>query len=120
MKGEIKKIHPYKYSADGEPYYRVEFTLENSSWAKTDLVPSFRNYKQWTPFLRVGVRLKGLELRRPKEINADCIPELFLPKRSGHWEERPNGTMAWVEDSKAEEMAKVEKIQLKQLNLFAK
>lgn len=99
MKGEIIKIHPLKYGRDGEPFYRVEFTLEDGGWAKTDLCTNYRNWKHWQWLLKKGQQLTNLELRRPGEINADCMPDIYVAKRSGHWEQMPNGNMAWINDN---------------------
>lgn len=123
MKGEIIKITELKYTrSDGEPYYRVQFKMADGSFAQTDIVPSYRNFSHWKPFLRVGVRLKDLEFIGPGKINADCIPELVLNKRSIHYEARldKNGkvkAMVMVEDSKAEEMVKAQRISLRQPKL---
>jgi len=123
MRGEIIKIHPLKYGKDGNAYHRVEFDIwdkdkKKTTWAKTDLVEGYRNFKRWVRFLKVGTRLKGLELKREGEINADCWPELFEQKRLGHWEKLPDGNMAWIEDSQAEEMRRMNKIKLKQPKLI--
>lgn len=99
MKGTIKKIHPIKHSRNGNQFIRVEFTMEDGSWAKTDLCPNFRNYQNWTAFLKEGKTLKDLIMTRAGNINADSRPDLFVAKRSGHWERFPSGNMGWVDDA---------------------
>lgn len=52
------------------------FMLEDSSWAKTDVVPNYRNYKNWKPMIDqvdMGneVFVEGLMFRGSQEIDAD-------------------------------------------------
>lgn len=73
MIGIVTKIHEKKVSRNGNDYIRVEFDLDNGQWAKTDLCPDFRNYKNWLPVLvnGVGTKVYDLEMRRINEVNAD-------------------------------------------------
>lgn len=65
-----------KYSRNGDvAFRRIYFELEDGSWAATDLVPSFRNYKWWEPVVKsgIGTVIGGVFLKdgyRDK-INAD-------------------------------------------------
>jgi hypothetical protein len=105
MRGEITLIHPIKFGRNKEPFIRVEFKMEDGSWAKTDLCLNYRNFEHWKWLLKVGRQLKDLEYTEKNgapvkgEINADCFPDIFQAKRSGHWEQLANGNMAWIEDS---------------------
>lgn len=82
MKGEITKIHKLKSSQTEASFIRIEFKMEDGSWAKTDIVPIYRNYKRWKPIIKrgVGTVLKNLEFRTPNEIDADSFPLLVTPE----------------------------------------
>jgi len=58
-------------------YHRVHFSLENGQHAMTDLVPCFRNYKDWHYLLEVGNILDGLKLINPTKVNGDSKPVLI-------------------------------------------
>ena len=75
MIGTITKVHPKKVGRNGDTYQRVEFQTENG-WNKTDLVPSYANYSRWLPFLKEGIVLDGLTLKKGF-INADSYPKLY-------------------------------------------
>lgn len=81
MIGKITKIDTLKTSRNkGEAFTRIYFTLKKApgeySWAKTDIVPSFRNYARWKPYLAVGTILDGLTLKGKDTIDADSRPTL--------------------------------------------
>jgi hypothetical protein len=77
MTAKITKIHPLKIGRTGvASYIRVEFLTESGGWAKTDLVPTFRNYPRWKPLLDIGNTLSGLRMKAKFEIDADSIPHL--------------------------------------------
>jgi len=79
MKGEIKKIDHIKKSRNpNEAFVRVYFKLENEGWAKTDLVPTFRNYAKWKPLLKIGNYLSGLKMKDSETVDADSFPSLTL------------------------------------------
>ena len=72
MKGKITKIHEPKVSVNGDTTFtRVEFEMEDGSWAKTDLCPAYRNYAKWKDLLVVETELDGLQFKRKSEVNAD-------------------------------------------------
>lgn len=83
MVGQIYKIDQLKMSRNkGEVFYRVYFNMKGAMeghkfWAKTDIVPSFRNYTKWRDLLKVGNILSGIQMRRPDEVNADSNPKLL-------------------------------------------
>lgn len=82
MKGKIIKIDQLKASRNrGQTFYRVYFKLKRAQgeffWAKTDIVPSFRNFKHWKPFLEVGTILDGLRLKADQTVDADSKPILL-------------------------------------------
>ena len=80
MNGTITKIHQPKESKNGKYIFiRVEFRLEDGTWAKTDLCPTFHNYKHWKNFLTVGTELGELKMKAPGEVNADSHP--YLPSK---------------------------------------
>lgn len=76
IKATIKKIHPLKQSRNGNAFVRVEFQLDNGSWAKTDLCPDFRNFSRWDDILKAGegTTVGGLFLKKKGEVNADSYP----------------------------------------------
>lgn len=60
---------------------RVYFTLEDGSWAKTDIVPSYRNYSYWKYPLELfqkgeEVFIDGIQLRKKQEVDADSQIQL--------------------------------------------
>lgn len=81
MTGEVLKIHPLQTSRNGNSFIRITFTLFGGKWAKTDVCPNFRNYKNWKPVIEkgVGTKVTGLNWRNEKagEINADS-PVMIL------------------------------------------
>ena len=80
MNAEIIKILPEKKSRNGGVYLRVEFRMENGKWAKTDLVPGFRNYERWKNLLRPGNIIGNLRMKDEKTVDADSIPYLIFGK----------------------------------------
>lgn len=72
MNGTISKIHPKKRSIGHHrfDFIRVEFKMEDGSWAKTDLCPDFRNFRRWKPILDAGVGVEGMILRG-QTVDAD-------------------------------------------------
>jgi len=46
-------------------------------WAKTDIVPNFRNYHRWKDIMQVGNVITGLKMRKPDEVDADSRPKLL-------------------------------------------
>ena len=87
-----------KASRNGGAFLRVYFQMKEKNlklevgepvpkkyfWAKTDLVPGYRNYKRWEELLKVGNVLKNLQLKTENTVNADSFPELL-----GNKEEEP-------------------------------
>lgn len=79
MTATITKIHPLKIGRAGvSSYQRVEFKTDAGNWAKTDLVPSFRNYAGWREHLEVGIRLTNLRMKGKYEIDADSVPKRIV------------------------------------------
>lgn len=112
MKGTIIKIHPIKYSRNGQHVFtRVEFKLEDNTWAKTDLVQGYRNYPRWENLLKVGNDLNGLVLKKKGEVDADSYPEIFKNKIKSKWSQLPNGTMELVIENKPEEIKPLEPLE---------
>ena len=76
MKAKIIKIDPLKMSRAEKAYRRVYFTLEDGSWAKTDIVPVYRNFKNWKRLIDLFeagavVFIEGIEIRKKGEVDAD-------------------------------------------------
>lgn len=79
MKAQVLKIHPIKISRNGNSYQRIEFTMEDGGWGKTDVCPDFLNYNKWKPVIESGIdtKLDGLVWKneKTKQINADSKVE---------------------------------------------
>jgi hypothetical protein len=76
MTAKLKRMDQPKYSRNGKVcFQRLYFELEDGSWAATDLVPSYRNYKWWEPVIKsgIGTEIGGVFLKDnyPNKINAD-------------------------------------------------
>lgn len=81
MKAKITKIDPLKSSRAEKAYMRIYFTLEDGSWAKTDVVPSYRNYKNWKFPIELfnkgeEVFIDGIHMRAKQEVDADSPIQL--------------------------------------------
>lgn len=79
MIGEIIRIWSLKKSRNGNSYRRVEFKMEDNSWAKTDLCPGYRNYDRWKKYIKVGTVLSGLILKEKGCVDADSFPKKVDP-----------------------------------------
>jgi hypothetical protein len=81
MRGKITKIHEPQTSRLEHTFIRIEFLMEDGSWAKTDVVPSYRNYRFWKMFIETGSHsfVENLEYRAKGEIDADCRPQVCEP-----------------------------------------
>lgn len=79
LKATVKKIHPNKFSRNGNVFTRIEFIMSDNSWAKTDVCPDYRNYKGWVPVLEAGVgtEIDNLKMRNKSEVNADSSPVII-------------------------------------------
>lgn len=85
MVGKIIKIDDLKRSRnEDQAFKRVYFKVAKTegerpdfAWAKTDLVPTFRNYARWKDLLKVGNFIGGVELKDEVTVNADCNPYLI-------------------------------------------
>jgi len=72
MRATIIKVHPARYGARYHAMFmRVEFALENGDWAHTDLVPTYRNYAQWSP-VEVGATYEGVRLFEGQASKVDA------------------------------------------------
>lgn len=82
MRGTVIKIHPIKYSRTEGAFTRIEFKLEDGSWAKTDIVSKYRNYSRWQPIIKAGAEtaLDGLMLRKQGEVDGDSYPRITHEK----------------------------------------
>ena len=98
VRGTITKIHPKKYSRNGGAFIRVEFRLADGSWAKTDLVPDFRNFQRWKEILKFGADLDGLELKSKHEVNADSYPRIFKETLPGRYVIKDDGTAEFIQE----------------------
>lgn len=75
MIATVRKVHPNRYSRNGNIYTRIEFMTDDGSWYKTDVCPIYRNYSRWVPVIELGVGtvLEGLTIRKGSEVNGDSI-----------------------------------------------
>ena len=79
MKATLLTVLPPKASRNGNVFQRIEFTMYDGSWAKTDVCPNFRNYRRWIPILKAkpGTYIMGLRLRKGGEVDADNFPGII-------------------------------------------
>lgn len=86
MKGIVRTILPLKpaknayMSGYGKRYTRVTFKMEDGKWAKTDLCPEYRNFRNWTKILKAGegIVVEGLTFKKAGEVDADS--PVFISK----------------------------------------
>ena len=86
IRGVITKIHNIKRARGraiksfASKFIRITFKMEDGSWAKTDICPEYRNYRNWAGIIKAGTGtvVQGLVFRRGKEINADS-PAVICP-----------------------------------------
>ena len=84
MKAKIIKIDPLKQSRTEKAFRRIYFMLDDGTWAKTDIVPAYRNFKIWKPIIEMfekgaEVFLDGINLRNPQEVDGDSVVRLSSP-----------------------------------------
>ena len=79
MKAILLKVHPVKSNINGNSFRRIEFTMDDGSWAKTDVCPNFRNYARWKPIIKadLGTHLRGLRLKTKGTVDADSFPGII-------------------------------------------
>jgi hypothetical protein len=80
MIATITGLHQKK-KGNGTDYVRVTFAVcehegEKPKWAKTDLCPSYRNWRFWRDHVAVGARFR-VSMRDPTTVDAD-VPPTFL------------------------------------------
>jgi len=97
MKGSIIKILPKRFSRNGGTFTRVNFKMEDGSFAQTDLVDSYRNVARWRNLLRVGINLDGLLLKGKNKVNADSFPREIKVGVKQEWKSMPDGSMFLVD-----------------------
>lgn len=81
MKAKILNIDPLKESRAEKSFRRIYFIMEDGTWAKTDIVPAYRNFKTWKPIIQMfeqgaEVFLDGVKFRSENEIDADSVVRL--------------------------------------------
>ena len=81
MTAELIKIYPAKLSKHGNVYKRLAFMLSNGKWAKTDLCPDHRNYRNWHYIMKFGpgTKIKDFKMKDELTIDADSNP-IILPE----------------------------------------
>ena len=83
IKGKIHKIHLPKQSYNGGySFQRIDIKLDDGTWAKTDVCPTFRNFRNWKPLIEkgVGTKITGLIIKggvRVMTIDADSPVRLY-------------------------------------------
>lgn len=92
----ISQMDQLKVSRNGgeQAYTRVYFQVKDQDkstpekkvyfWAKTDIVPGFRNYNRWKDLMIKGNVLKNLQMKTKDTIDADSFPVLV-----GHRQDEP-------------------------------
>ena len=78
MKAKITGVDPLKESRTEKSFRRIYFLMEDGSWAKSDIVPAYYNFKIWKPIILLfesgaSVFLDGIEMRKPQEVDADSL-----------------------------------------------
>ncbi len=96
----ISQMDQLKMSRNGgeQAYTRVYFQVKDMEkstpenkvyfWAKTDIVPGFRNYERWSRLLQKGNVLSNLQMKTKDTIDADSFPVLL-----GNKQEEPTMVM---------------------------
>jgi hypothetical protein len=80
---QLTKIHDPQLSRNGNySYTRIDLKLADGSFAQTDLVKSYRNYKYWRPVIKAGVGtwIDNLSLISPNKANADSKVKIYIDK----------------------------------------
>ena len=83
IKGKIHKIRLPKQSYNGGySFQRIDIKLDDGTWAKTDVCPTFRNFRNWKPLIEkgVGTKITGLIIKggvRVMTIDADSPVRLY-------------------------------------------
>ena len=85
MRAKILKIDPLKSSRAEKQYRRIYFILEDGTWAKSDIVPAYRNFRNWKTIIELVdagalIFVEGLELRTKTEVDADSPVRITLNK----------------------------------------
>lgn len=89
--GRIKEVDQMKASRNGGAFLRVYFQMKVPNlemkigepvpkkyfWAKTDLVPGYRNFARWEHLLKPGNVVKNIFLKTENTVDADSFPELM-------------------------------------------
>lgn len=77
--GTITRID-LKKMGNGAEFKRLCFEMDDGSWAKTDLCPTYRNWPRWRDLLAIGNELGELMMKDKSTVDADSHPVLI--KRS--------------------------------------
>lgn len=85
MKAKIIGIDPLKTSRTEKAYRRIYFLMEDGLWAKTDIVPAYRNFKNWKTIIelvdkKAVIYVDGLKYRSKSEVDADSLVKITLDK----------------------------------------
>ena len=70
MKATIVRIKPFT-SHYGGLCYLVCFKGSDKRTYNTYVYPKMRNYKKWKPYLKEGITLIGLNIKKDRLIDAD-------------------------------------------------
>ena len=86
MIGIITRIDESKVSRNRDvAFTRLSFSMFQKdgkrTYAKTDLVQTFRNFKRWKPLLTVGNVLDGLKMKGENTVDADSFPTLLRTEK---------------------------------------
>ena len=84
IRARITKIDKLKMSRNNDvAFQRISFILENGSFAMTDVVSTYRNYRFWKPVIEsgVGTYIGGVNLKRPNKVDADS--QVYILQKPG-------------------------------------
>lgn len=76
VKAIITGLQPRKWG-NGSDYIRGTFDIiegNRKKWAKTDVCPTYRNYRYWNGYLRVGMECL-VAMKDQKTVDADVAPQ---------------------------------------------
>ena len=88
MKARITKIDEPRVSRNNDvAFRRIHFILENGSYAMTDVVSTYRNYRFWEPVIEsgIGTYIGGVNLKRPDKVDADS--QVYILQRPGQFDQ---------------------------------
>lgn len=74
LKATISSVDEVKTGTGGQPYQRVYMSGSDGKFYITDVVRTFRNYKNWKDVMVPGLVLGNVRRRGEGRIDADSKP----------------------------------------------